>query len=234
MGETKRTRRARDTPGSGRSRCLGVALGRDNPMEAYRRVVRNRGAPCIDGVTVDALWAYCRSHWPTICQRLREAAYRPARLRQALIPKACGGWRTLGIPTAVDRLTQQALVQVLTPILDPTFSGDSSGFRSGRDHEALQRARVHVAAGHRWAVDLGPAQSSDRVHHDVLMARMARWVGGKQVLRLIRRYLAAGVMAGGVAAPRGHTVGRSLVAAVVECVAQRARTARPPLCALRR
>ena len=191
--------------GSGSTALLEAALCRENLMEAYRRVVRNAGAPGIDGVTVDALWDHCKSHWPSIRRQLLEGTYRPSRVRQVLIPKPGGGRRTLGIPTVLDRLIQQALVQVLTPILDPTFSGDSYGFRPGRGaHDAVQRARGHVVAGHRWAVDLDLAQFFDRVNHDVLMARLARRIGDKRVLRLIRRYLQAGVMAGGVTSPRGE------------------------------
>lgn len=191
--------------GSGSTALLEAALCRENLMEAYRRVVRNKGAAGIDGVTVDELWDHCKAHWSSIRRQLLEGTYRPSPVREVLIPKPGGGSRTLGIPTVLDRLIQQALVQVLTPILDPTFSGDSYGFRAGRGaHDAVQRARGHVAAGHRWAVDLDLAQFFDRVNHDVLMARVARRVGDKRVLRLIRRYLAAGVMAGGVTSPRSE------------------------------
>jgi RNA-directed DNA polymerase len=189
--------------GSGSTALLEAVLCRENLMEAYRRVVRNAGAPGIDGVTVDELWTYCQTHWSSVRLRLLDGSYRPAPVRQVLIPKAGGGRRPLGIPTVLDRLIQQALVQVLTPILEPTFSGDSYGFRPGRGaHDAVERAREHVAAGHRWAVDLDLAQFFDRVNHDVLMARLARRVEDKRVLRLIRRYLQAGVLAGGVISPR--------------------------------
>jgi RNA-directed DNA polymerase len=191
--------------GSGSTALLEAALCRDNLMAAYRRVVRNKGAAGIDGVSVDELWDHCKAHWSSIRRQLLEGTYRAAPVRQVLIPKPGGGRRPLGIPTALDRLIQQALVQVLPPILDPTFSGDSYGFRPGRSaHRAVQRARGHVTAGHRWAVDLDRAQFFDRVNHDVLMARVARRVGDKRVLRLIRRYLQAGVMAGGVASPRSE------------------------------
>ena len=191
--------------GSGSTALLEAALCRDNLMEAYRRVVRNAGAPGVDGVTVDDLWDWCHAHWSSIREQLLEGTYRPAPVRQVLIPKPGGGRRILGIPTVGDRLIQQALVQVLTPILDPTFSGDSYGFRPGRGaHDAVQRARGHVAAGYRWAVDLDLAQFFDRVNHDVLMARLARRIGDRRVLRLIRRYLQAGIMAGGVTSPRGE------------------------------
>lgn len=189
--------------GSGSTALLEAALCRDNLMEAHRRVVRNGGAPGIDGMTVDELWDHCKVHWPSIRQQLMDGTYRPAPVRQVLIPKPGGGRRALGIPTVLDRLIQQALVQVLTPILDPTFSADSYGFRPGRGaHDAVQRARGHVAAGHRWAVDLDLAQFFDRVNHDVLMARLARRIGDKRVLRLIRGYLQAGTLAGGMTSPR--------------------------------
>lgn len=191
--------------GSESTALLEAVLCRDNLMEAYRRVVRNRGAAGIDGMNVDELWAHCKAHWPSIRQQLLEGTYRPAPVRQVLIPKPGGGRRALGIPTVVDRLIQQALVQVLTPIVEPTFSGDSYGFRPGRGaHDAVERARGQVAAGHRWAVDLDLAQFFDRVNHDVLMARLAHRIADKRVLRLIRRYLQTGVMAGGVASPRSE------------------------------
>ncbi|PWG61685.1 group II intron reverse transcriptase/maturase [Spiribacter halobius] len=194
-----RSRRA----GSESTALLEAALCRENLMAAYRRVVRNKGAAGIDGVTVDELWAYCQAHWPSIRERLLEGRYRPSPVREVRIPKPGGGSRALGIPTVIDRLIQQALVQVLSPILDPTFSGDSYGFRPGRSaHQAVERARGHVAAGRRWVVDLDLAQFFDRVNHDVLMARLARRIKDKRVLRLIRRYLQAGVMAGGVVSPR--------------------------------
>lgn len=189
--------------GSGSTALLEAALCRENLMEAHRRVVRNGGAPGVDGVTVDQLWGYCQQHWPTIRQQLEAGTYRPQPVRQVLIPKPGGGSRALGIPTVIDRLIQQALVQVLTPILDPTFSGDSYGFRPGRNaHQAVERARAHVAAGHRWAVDLDLAQFFDRVNHDVLMARLARRIEDKGLLRLIRVYLQAGAMIDGMASPR--------------------------------
>lgn len=190
-------------PGSESTALLEAALCRENLMEAYRRVVRNGGAPGVDGVTVEQLWDYCQRHWAAIRQQLEAGTYRPQPVRQVLIPKPGGGSRALGIPTVIDRLIQQALVQVLTPILDPTFSGDSYGFRPGRSaHQAVQRAREHVALGHRWAVDLDLAQFFDRVNHDVLMARLARRIEDKRVLRLIRRFLQAGAMIGGMASPR--------------------------------
>jgi len=180
------------------------ALCRENILAAHKRVVRNGGAPGVDGMTVDDLMPYCREHWPRIREELLGGRYRPQPVRRVEIPKPDGkGTRTLGIPTVLDRMIQQALLQVLTPIFDPTFSGDSYGFRPGRGtHDAVLRGREHIAAGHRWAVDLDLERFFDRVNHDVLMARVARRVRDKRVLLLIRRCLQAGVMEGGLVSPR--------------------------------
>jgi RNA-directed DNA polymerase len=177
---------------------------RDNMQAALRRVVHNGGAPGVDGMTVEDLLPYCREHWSRIREELLSDAYLPQPVRRVEIPKPGGrGTRTLGIPTVVDRMIQQALLQVLTPIFDPTFSDDSYGFRPGRGpHDAVQRARDHIAAGQRWVVDLDIEKFFDRVNHDILMSRVARRVKDKRVLRLIRRYLQAGTMDGGLTSPR--------------------------------
>lgn len=177
---------------------------RENLMAAYRRVVRNGGAAGIDGMTVEQLMAYCREHWARIREELLSGTYEPQPVRRVEIPKPEGkGKRVLGIPTVVDRLIQQALLQVLTPIFDPTFSEDSYGFRPGRSaHDAVGRARQHIAAGYRWVVDLDIEKFFDRVNHDVLMARVVRRVRDRRVLRVIRRYLQAGVMEDGLVSPR--------------------------------
>jgi RNA-directed DNA polymerase len=173
---------------------------RENLIGAYKRVVQNAGAPGVDGMSVEELMPYCRKHWARIREELLRGAYKPLEVRRVRIPKPSGkGVRKLGIPTVVDRLIQQALLQVLTPIFEPTFSEDSYGFRPGRSaHDAVQRAREYAIKGHRWVVDLDIEKFFDRVNHDVLMARVARKVKDKRVLRLIRRYLQAGVMEGGV------------------------------------
>jgi len=178
-------------------------LRRENLIAAHARVVSNGGAPGVDGMTVEALEAYCREHWPRIREELLSGRYQPQPVRRVEIPKPGDGVRMLGIPTVLDRMIQQALLQVLTPIFDPTFSADSYGFRPGRSaHQAVERAREHIAAGHRWVVDLDLAKFFDTVNHDVLMHRVALRVRDKGVLRLIGRYLRAGMLEGGLVSPR--------------------------------
>lgn len=177
---------------------------RQNLLRAYDRVVSNGGAPGVDGITVEQLGELCRKHWPTIKAKLLSGSYIPQPVRRVEIPKPDGkGVRMLGIPTVLDRLIQQALLQVLSPIFDPTFSDASFGFRPGRStHDAVKRARDHIAAGYRWVVDMDLEKFFDRVNHDILMSRLARKVKDKSVLKLIRRYLQAGIMDGGVVSPR--------------------------------
>ena len=167
-------------------------------------MVRNGGAPGVDGMTVDDLMPYCRQHWAPIREQLLSGTYVPQPVRRVEIPKPDGkGVRMLGIPTVLDRFIQQALLQVLSPLFDPTFSDASYGFRPGRStHQAVQRARDHIARGHRWVVDVDLEKFFDRVNHDVLMARVARRVKDRRVLVLIRRYLQAGMMEGGLVSPR--------------------------------
>jgi RNA-directed DNA polymerase len=204
-GGVRQTVAARvDTPGAETSRLMEEVLRRENLIRAHARVVQNGGAPGIDGMTVDALMPYCREHWARIREALLNETYVPQPVRRVEIPKPDGkGLRMLGIPTVLDRLIQQALLQVLQPLFDPTFSDDSFGFRPGRGAPAaVRRARAHIAAGHRWVVDLDLEKFFDRVNHDVLMARVARRVTDTRVLRVIRRYLQAGMMAGGLVSPR--------------------------------
>jgi RNA-directed DNA polymerase len=209
IAEGKGTARQADTArigpaGDEASLLMEQVVRRENLIAAHQRVVRNGGAPGIDGLTVEQLMDYCRAHWARVRQELLDGRYAPQPIRKVEIPKPDGqGVRTLGIPTVLDRLIQQALLQVLQPTFDPTFSADSFGFRPGKStHDALKRAREHIAAGHRWVVDLDLEKFFDRVNHDVLMARVARRVKDKRVLRLIRRYLQAGMMEGGVVSPR--------------------------------
>jgi len=177
---------------------------RENMLAAYRRVVRNKGAAGVDGTTVDQLHRFCRAHWEGVREQLLSGAYRPQPVRKVEIPKPGGkGMRMLGIPTVLDRMIQQALLQVLTPIFDPTFSEHSFGFRPGRSaHQAVLSARSHMASGHRWVVDMDLEKFFDRVNHDVVMARVARRVKDRRVIVLIYRYLRSGMMAGAVVSPR--------------------------------
>ncbi|MBS1862639.1 MAG: group II intron reverse transcriptase/maturase [Actinobacteria bacterium] len=177
-------------------------LSRENLAAALRRVERNAGAPGVDGMETKDLRPWLHDHWPGIRAALDAGTYRPLPTRRATIPKPSGGERELGVPTALDRLIQQALSQVLVPVFDPTFSERSFGFRPGRSaHDAIRRARRDIAEGHEWAVDLDLDRFFDRVQHDALMARVARRVADKRVLKLIRRCLEAGVMADGVRQP---------------------------------
>ena len=174
-------------------------FSRENLAAALRRVEQNAGAPGIDAMTTKELRPWLHRHWSKVRRQLDAGTYRPSPVRRVKIPKPAGGMRELGVPTALDRVIQQALSQVLTPIFDPTFADESFGFRPGRSaHEAVEAARRHLDSGAEWAVDLDLDRFFDRVHHDRLMARVARRVHDKQVLKLIRSYLAAGVMADGV------------------------------------
>lgn len=198
-GTARRENAGEETP-----LLMEEVLRRENLMVAHRRVVQNGGAPGVDGMSVDKLMPYCRKHWPRIREELLSGDYHPQPIRRVEIPKPDGkGMRALGIPTVLDRLIQQALLQVLQPRIDPTFSEDSYGFRPGRSaHDAVLRAREHMAAGHRWVVDLDIEKFFDRVNHDVLMGRVARRVEDKRVLLLTRRFLQAGMMEGGLISPR--------------------------------
>jgi len=170
---------------------------------ALERVAKNAGAPGVDGLTVTEFKPWLQVHWPKVRQALLAGEYMPAAVRKVEIPKPQGGVRTLGIPTVLDRLIQQALHQVLQPLFDPEFSSSSYGFRPRRNaHQAVQSARAYVAEGRRWVVDLDLEKFFDRVNHDVLMARVERKVKDERVLKLIRRYLEAGLMEGGIASAR--------------------------------
>ena len=174
----------------------------ENVRRAWKRVKSNKGAPGIDGLSVDDFAEVVRPQWPAIRQALLDGSYRPQAVRRVSIPKRQGGERQLGIPTVTDRVIQQAIAQVLTPIVDPTFSASSFGFRPGRSaHGALRQVQAHIGDGYRVAVDLDLARFFDTVDHDVLMNRVARRVGDKRLLALIGRYLRAGALVGGVIQP---------------------------------
>jgi len=171
--------------------------------KAYERVVRNKGAPGADGMRVDELKAWLRAHWPSVKAALLAGSYLPREVRAVDIPKPSGGVRTLGVPTVVDRLIQQALHQVLQPIFEPRFSESSYGFRPGRNAwQAVQAARDHVRSGKGWVADIDLAKFFDRVNHDVLMARVRREVRDERVLGVIRRFLEAGLMRDGLVKQR--------------------------------
>lgn len=176
-----------------------AVFSRDNVLRALQRVETNRGAPGVDGMPVTELRPWLRLHWKEIRRGLDAGTYRPSPVRRVMIPKPDGGERELGVPTALDRLIQQAIAQVLTPIFDPAFSPHSYGFRPGRSaHQAVRAARAFVVEGYTWVVDVDLERFFDRVQHDVLMARVARKVDDPRVLRLIRRYLDGGVMVAGI------------------------------------
>jgi RNA-directed DNA polymerase len=182
---------------------MEVVVERGNLKLAYQRVIENKGAAGVDQLAVSALKDHLKRHWPRIRTRLLAGEYQPAPVRRVDLPKPQGGVRTLGIPTVVDRLIQQALHQVLQPIFEPTFSDASYGFRPGRNaHQALRQARQYVAQGKRWVVDIDLEKFFDRVNHDLLMSKLAVKIGDARVLTLIRRYLEAGMMADGVVTAR--------------------------------
>jgi RNA-directed DNA polymerase len=176
---------------------------RSNLWLAYQRVVQNQGAPGVDDLAVTEFKDWLKVHWPSVKQALLEGRYLPRPVRRVDIPKPSGGIRTLGVPTVVDRLIQQALHQVLQPLFEPTFSEGSFGFRPRRGaHQAVRRAQAYIREGKRWVVDLDLEKFFDRVNHDVLMARVAREVSDARVLKLIRRFLEAGMMQHGLVEPR--------------------------------
>jgi len=176
---------------------------RDNLNQAYRRVKSNQGAPGVDGMTLRDLGPWIKRHKEELIASLTEGSYQPQPVRRVDIPKPGGGMRPLGIPTVIDRLVQQALLQVLEPLLDPTFSASSYGFRPGRGaHDALASASKYVADGRTIVVDLDLEKFFDRVNHDMLMARLARRIADKRLLRIVRRFLQAGMMHEGVCVAR--------------------------------
>jgi len=185
--------------GTGTETLLEQMLERSNMQQALKRVEENDGAPGVDGMETKDLRPYIRENWERIRTELLAETYRPLPVRRVEIPKPDGGKRMLGIPASLDRLLQQALSQILTPIFDPDFSDSSYGFRKGRSaHDAVRASQTYIREGYKWVVDMDLAQFFDRVNHDILMARVARKVQDKRILRLIRRYLESGAMLNGV------------------------------------
>jgi RNA-directed DNA polymerase len=190
-------------PRVGTGGLLEAALTRQNLQTAWKRVKTNKGAAGVDGLDIEQTAQAIRAHWPQIRQELLAGTYRPSPVRRVLIPKPDGSQRELGIPTVLDRLIQQALLQVLQPLIDPTFSQHSHGFRPGRRaHDAVKAARGYVQSGKRVVVDVDLAKFFDRVNHDILIDRLRKRIDDVGVIRLIRAYLNAGIMAGGVVSER--------------------------------
>ena len=184
-------------------RQMDAVVERNNLWRAYERVMRNKGAAGVDGLTVTDFKAWLQQHWPSVKAALLAGDYMPMAIRKVEIPKPNGGVRTLGIPTVTDRLIQQALLQVLQPEFESEFSDHSYGFRPGRNAwQAVQRAQGYIRGGLRWVVDLDLEKFFDRVNHDILMSRLARKVKDERVLKLVRRYLEAGMMSGGIVSAR--------------------------------
>ena len=188
---------------AGFSGLMEAVCERGNLMLAYQRVVKNKGAAGVDGIGVNEFKEHLKQHWPTIKAKLRVGSYIPQAVRRVDIPKPQGGVRMLGIPTLTDRLIQQALHQVLSPIFEAGFSESSYGFRPGKSaHQAVKAARQYVAEGRRVVVDMDLEKFFDRVNHDILMDKVSKKIGDERVLKLIRRYLEAGMMANGIVSPR--------------------------------
>lgn len=194
---------AHGTERPGARGLLAEALERRNLQAALKRVRQNQGSPGTDGMTVEELPLWLRENWPRVRAQLLAGTYQPQPVKRQRIPKSGGGVRELGIPTVLDRFIQQALLQVLQPRIDPSFSEHSYGFRPGRRaHDAVRAAQRYVQDGRRWVVDLDLEKFFDRVNHDVLMERLSRRIADQAVLRLIRRYLEAGVLVHGVKVER--------------------------------
>lgn len=184
------------------NRLMEEVCERENLKEALRRVKANKGSAGVDGMTVGGITDYLKQHWPAIREKLLNGTYEPRPVRRVEIPKPDGGMRKLGIPTVLDRLIQQAVMQVLQRQWDPTFSESSYGFRPGRSaQQAVAKAQKHIAEGHGWCVDFDLEKFFDRVNHDKLMGQIAKRVGDKKLLKLIRAFLNAGVMENGLVSP---------------------------------
>jgi RNA-directed DNA polymerase len=201
-GEAGRARHGDERSGT-TGLLMEQVVARENAMQAFKRVRRNKGSPGIDGMTVDQLEPYLREYWAALREQLLAGTYRPSAVQRQLIPKSSGGMRELGIPTVLDRFVQQLVLQVLQPIFDPTFSEHSHGFRPGRRaHDAVRAAQRYLQEDRHWVVDVDLEKFFDRVNHDVLMGKLENRIDDPRMLGLIRRYLAAGIMADGVVMER--------------------------------
>lgn len=199
--ETFTAKRGTESPAIG-EQLMEEVCERENCKWALKRVKANKGSPGVDGMTVRELPEYLIRHWPAIREQLQSGTYKPQPVKRVEIPKPDGGIRKLGIPTVLDRFIQQAVMQVLQRRWDRTFSEHSYGFRPGRSaHQAVEQAQKYIADGYRWVVDLDLEKFFDRVNHDRLMAKIAERVGDKHLLKLIRAFLTAGVMEGGLVNP---------------------------------
>src|SRR6266403_1267552 len=184
------------------NRLMEEVCERENLKAALQQVKANKGSAGVDGMTVGGITDYLKQHWPAIREQLLSGTYEPKAVRRVEIPKPDGGVRKLGIPTVLDRLIQQAVMQVLQRRWDPTFSEHSHGFRPKRSaHQAVAKAQQYIAAGNRWVVDLDIEKFFDRVNHDKLIAAIARRVTDKRVLRLIGAFLKVGVLENGLVSP---------------------------------
>ena len=189
----------REAESPAREQLMEEVCGRKNCQQALARVKRNKGSAGVDGMTVEQLPVYLKQHWPAIREQLLRGTYKPQPVKRVEIPKPDGGMRKLGIPTVLDRFIQQAVMQVLQGRWDRTFSKYSYGFRPGRSaHQAVTKAQQYIAEGYRWVVDLDLEKFFDRVNHDKLMGKIAERINDKQLLKLIRAFLRAGVMEGGL------------------------------------
>ena len=202
--EARRTRQDTEDTGSALpNTLLGAVLTRENLRQAYKRVRANKGAAGVDGLDIDQTARHLVTHWPALREQLLRGTYRPSPVRRVTIPKPDGGERELGIPTVTDRLIQQALLQVLQPILDPAFSKHSYGFRPRRRaHDAILAAQGYVQTGRKIVVDVDLEKFFDRVNHDILIDRLRKRIDDAGIIRLIRAYLNSGIMSDGVVLER--------------------------------
>ncbi len=200
--ETLTAKRISESPAKNHEQLMEAVCERENCLQALKRVKSNKGSAGIDGMTVEQLPEHLKEHWPAIREQLLSGTYKPQPVKRVEIPKPDGGVRQLGIPTVLDRMVQQAVMQVLQGRWDAEFSEHSHGFRPGRSaHQAVAKAQKYIAEGRRWVVDLDLEKFFDRVNHDKLMAAVARRVADKRMLKLIRAFLTAGVMENGLVGP---------------------------------